>query len=108
MKKRTLRPWTKVWARHFLGPLRKLEKMYQEGRESKSVGGCPLCVATYCEEGYLKNCAICPWMVFKERTCQTGGSHFRNTPIPKRLPRVRGFIRRCENIINKPVKRRAV
>lgn len=75
-------------------------------------GDCPLCSF---DGGYAGVCAKCPWKVFGTVTkmakelFKTHGKllgtrpclGYSRDPLPKRLARLRGWVKRCDNIIEK-------
>ena len=96
-----MKPLSKEWAKKVIEASKLLEKLYKKGIESKH--SCPYCTLFINLEG---DCVLCPWTVFKGRECCTCGDTrkeicYENTVPKKRLPRIRGWIKRCENILNK-------
>ena len=55
---------------------------------------CPYCLLY---EYQMKGCPKCPWTVFKGATCLA--FEFGDIPPKQRLPRLRGWVRRFNNII---------
>lgn len=81
---------TKTWARTALRATEKLIGTYKAGLHHPS--RCPLCGI---ERG---GCRRCPWVVFTSKA-DCGG--YSRTPIPDRFPRLYGWVRRFNNIINR-------
>jgi hypothetical protein len=66
-------------------------KTHQDFVDRKPGILCPLCRNSF------SGCDNCPWVLFKKDTCRK----YHEDAIPLRRRRLRGWLKRCDNIIKK-------
>ena len=80
----------------------QLIKMYTQ----LYIGLCPLCeIAEWLNRYYFgrrTKCSRCPWVVFRGETCWE--ADYGETPVKRRLPRLRGWLKRVENQLKREGK----
>ena len=95
-------------AKKFIKACDKLIEEYKgepEGYASHCVWECPLCDTG--ENDWINdwirdvNCMVCPWVLFEGHECDEGDIHYADISNKDRLPRLRGWKVRLNNIIKK-------
>lgn len=82
---------TKAWAKKAKKATKELITCYEKSIEPDA------CPYSSLYEYHNEGCPKCPWVVFNGATCLE--FDFGDTPIKKRLPRLRGWVRKFDNII---------
>lgn len=97
----TFKP-SKKWARTMKKAAEELIEDYRDTplqHNGTLPEDCPLCLmSNKFSLTASAGCQPCPWVMFNKRYCTT--SKFSNDPIPKRLHRLYGWIRRFDNYLD--------